>query len=129
MVAKAVQIDGQVQKQGFALWLLLLAIFTHALLPGDSPLQRTTGSAFDSSTIDVALAPTRNALAEEPLQVRSGKNGTADGGFDSGSSALVPFSAALPAAPAPTTSHAASQSNPKTLSGSAWFNPRAPPGL
>jgi hypothetical protein len=39
--------------------LLVLAIFAHALLPAGSPLQRTSGSAFSTSTTDVTTIPRR----------------------------------------------------------------------
>jgi hypothetical protein len=46
-------------------WLLLAAIFAHALLPVGSPLFRSNGSAFSASTVDVSLAPSRKDRPSE----------------------------------------------------------------
>jgi len=40
-------------------WLLLATILVHALLPGGSPIRRTSGSAFSAATADVSLGPSR----------------------------------------------------------------------
>lgn len=46
-----------------AVWLLLAAIFAHALLPAGEPMSRVSGSAFSAATSDVTLLPTRTATA------------------------------------------------------------------
>ena len=46
-----------------AVWLLLAAIFAHALLPAGEPMSRVSGSAFSAATDDVTLLPTRTATA------------------------------------------------------------------
>ena len=41
------------------LWLALAIIFTHALVPTGSPLRKSSGSAFNPFTAEVALGPKR----------------------------------------------------------------------
>lgn len=56
---------------GLSLWLLLVSIFVHALLPMGSPFHRAMGSAFSASTADVSLKPTRKPLRETLAQLET----------------------------------------------------------
>jgi hypothetical protein len=49
----------------FFLWLALATIFSNALDPSGSPLQKRSGSAFNPFTSDVALGPKRVAAIGE----------------------------------------------------------------
>ena len=53
-----------------ALWLLVLAILTHALLPVAAPWARTNGSAFSASTVEVTTGPSRARQQLKPALVR-----------------------------------------------------------
>ena len=53
-----------------AMWLLVLAILTHALLPIAAPWARTNGSAFSASTVEVTTGPSRARQQLKPLLVR-----------------------------------------------------------
>lgn len=64
-----------------ALWLVLAAIFAHALLPVGSPLARASGSAFSATTPDVSLAPARSG-AHAFLAAGEGGSSTGLGGSD-----------------------------------------------
>jgi hypothetical protein len=118
--------------RGMTLWLLLLSIFAHALVPIGSPLQRTAGSAFSAFTADVSTVPTRRPLREETGARQSAGN-SGESGADSGSADAGPLppsapavsaravGAALPAAAAPPV--------PLPGGGAASFQARAPPSL
>ena len=72
--------DGKARRQGLALWLLLLSIFTHAFVPLGSPLDRSAGSAFSISTGDVSLAAKKRApLKTRQAQIRSVDDAGPDG--------------------------------------------------
>ena len=53
-----------------AMWLLVLAILTHALLPVAAPWARTNGSAFSASTVEVTTGPSRARQQLKPALVR-----------------------------------------------------------
>ena len=53
-----------------AVWLLVLAILTHALLPVAAPWARTNGSAFSASTVEVTTGPSRARQLLKPALVR-----------------------------------------------------------
>lgn len=59
MMNRASVTDGKAWRQGLALWLLLLSILTHAVVPAGSPLQRGAGAAFSAAGAEVAIAPDR----------------------------------------------------------------------
>lgn len=112
---------------GLALWLLLLSIFTHALIPTGSPLHRIAGSAFSASTADVSLAPSRKLFPKQ-AQLRDADEGNSEGSGFAGP-------AAIPSAPptlVPRPLHPASVFRPEAtarpgVGGSASFEARAPP--
>ena len=63
-----------------AVWLLLAAIFAHALLPVGTPMSKLSGSAFSAGTVDVSLQPVRSSVfSSPPLQDETSRSG-ADGG-------------------------------------------------
>lgn len=68
--------------KGFVVWigLILSAILVHALLPVGSPLQRSTGSPFSATTVEVSIAPSRkNAQLEaEDASEASGASAKSD---------------------------------------------------
>lgn len=111
-----------------SLWLLLAAILTHALIPSESPLARTTGSAFSATTLDVSLAPRKG---EQPSRIGNAdagrSDGVADGGDPSAADATPAFAALqLPSSPPPGSHRAATpvlDLFPKT------GQPRAPPTI
>jgi hypothetical protein len=119
---------GTVRVQALALWLLLLSVLTHAVLPAPgSPLNRTQGSAFSAWTAEVSLAPKRKSLPGEEIgtAVRGG-HGPDDPALAEPAVALAAIPAAAPfyaprspAAPAPAARTAGA--------GSAPFAARAPP--
>lgn len=78
-----------------AYWLLLLSIFTHAVIPVGFPLQRTAGSAFSAATADVSLVPTRKSFRTEEGQLATGGKASRDGNAPSGDGAITAASAAL----------------------------------
>lgn len=112
-----------------ALWLILAAIFAHALLPVGSPMARIPGSAFSAATIDVALAPSRGgAAAFQAPKLNGPEPGL--GGFDpTGSPAAIPpavalgSESALAAAPAPPSAPDLRSASVRTRP----YAPRAPP--
>lgn len=53
-----------------ALWMLLGAIMGHALLPVESPMQRTSGSAFSAGTVEVVTPPSRKQRSETAADAR-----------------------------------------------------------
>ncbi len=56
------------------LWLLLAAIFVHALVPVGSPVFRSAGSAFSASTSDVSLPPSRKLTKEAAARQEEGRS-------------------------------------------------------
>lgn len=62
------------------LWLILVTVFAHALLPVGSPLVRTSGSAFSATTADVSLAPSRKdkAAVSDEQHPSSAEDGSSD---------------------------------------------------
>jgi hypothetical protein len=54
-------------------WLIVAAIFIHALLPAGSPLQRNAGSAFSATTVDVTTIPKRRDQGRENMTAASGE--------------------------------------------------------
>lgn len=129
MVRSIASMDRKLQAGLLPLWLLLLSIFTHALVPAESPLQRTSGSAFAASTAEVSLAPQRKSRETE--QARAGTGGDAE--LQSANPGDDPPIAPLPpAAPARfefgLSSPAGSpQPAPAAANGAAAFQARAPP--
>ena len=71
--------DGKAWRQGLAVWLLLLSIFTHAVVPTGSPLQRTSGSAFSASTAEVAIAPKRKTVRTEQAELSDADAASSEG--------------------------------------------------
>jgi len=62
-------------QSGFtAFWLVMVAILAHALIPVGSPIQRTNGSAFSVSTVDVSIAPKRRQLHERKIVPASARD-------------------------------------------------------
>ena len=111
-----------------ALWLILAAIFAHALLPVGSPMDRTFGSAFSATTFDVSLAP-RGEASTLLVQQETGSSAGL-GGPDPALSpaAVLPTSGALSAfarAPAPASPAAPELRSPPARS--KPYAPRAPP--
>ena len=112
-----------------ALWLLFATIFAHALLPVDSPMSRTFGSAFSATTLDVSLAPVRSEASDLLVQHEAGSN-TGLGGPDP---TLSP--AAVVAVPASAPVFARDLAAPRLAgpelpwprAGSRPYSPRAPP--
>jgi hypothetical protein len=90
---------------GPSLWLLLVSIFVHALLPTGSPIHRATGSAFSASTTDVSLKPARKPLREILAQLEADdRDPSAGTPFDARSLAAAaspPVAALAILAPAP----------------------------
>jgi hypothetical protein len=123
-------VDAKPGARAMALWLLLLSIFTHAVLPAGSPVQGRPGSAFSASTADVSLAPTRRSLAGDQFQL-----GTADDESSKGSAPPDPaiLSGAFTAAPAGQAAPAP-EFPPEAPAapgdgGAASFEARAPPSI
>ena len=111
------------------LLLALVIIFAHALAPSGSPLQRSSGSAFNPFTAEVSLVPKRSAALgrdSDDRRVTSKGSNQPDGGPADVALAFSPF-ALRPrslggAAPFPTPDSIA----PGRLS-SRGFLARAPP--
>ncbi len=111
------------------LWLALATIFAHALAPTGSPLRRSSGSAFNPFTSEVALDPKRAALP--------GKASQADGVSNDGSdwtngdptvAALVRASPSLRRRPAESRTVIADAAPPlPRRAGAGAFQARAPP--
>jgi hypothetical protein len=79
------------------LWLVMAAIFTHALLPTGSPVQRSAGSAFSASTIDVTTIPRRDADTQDPRLEGAGDARAGTAPPDRPSEAFVVLPAAVSA--------------------------------
>lgn len=79
MASRASSRDDKAWPGALAVWLLLLTILTHAVAPSGLPVQRITGSAFSPWTVEVSLAPARQAVAERQSQARSRHLPTFDG--------------------------------------------------
>ena len=93
MPSRVLVLDRRAGMQALSLWLLLLSILTHALIPTGSPLQRTAGSAFSATTSEVSLAP-RRQLATDQAELRNGSRGSDEG---AGSPEPETLSASAPA--------------------------------
>ena len=108
------------------LWLALATILTHALLLTDSPMRRTSGSAFNPFTTEVALGPKRAAMVEKPasVQVLAGDGGEQDGGAVVAPLSLSVFRLALPVPGAVFAEPVGALSG---LAGARAFHARAPP--
>lgn len=106
-------------------WLVLAAIFVHALLPVGSAILRSSGSPFSATTVEVSVAPKRHSAPIEAEQLRD------DDGDRLGTTAMdlapVQAEAYRPARPSDRASHAAARV--PELSGAAWrgHRARAPP--
>lgn len=79
MMHRASVHDGKAWRQGLAFWFLLLSIFTHAVVPTGSPLQRISGSAFSATTAEVAIAPKRKTIGTEQAEVGGRVEGSSHG--------------------------------------------------
>lgn len=117
-----------VRTRALALWLLLFSIFTHALVPIGSPLQRANGSAFSAFTSEVSLSPDRKAQARQQRQLQDAGGEGSDGGDPSGDD----LARAAPAALAPQLAQqsrfaAAPAAEPAAEGGAAAFDARGPP--
>jgi len=103
------------------LWLLLITVFAHAVIPTGSPLARSQGSAFSISTTDVSLAPKRRAEAKgapgpaAPDDALAGPHGPSGEAAVAASVAALPpsrrSSGVRPAAPADAARPALAQAN------------------
>ncbi|WP_114950741.1 hypothetical protein [Sphingosinicella terrae] len=102
------------------LWLILAAIFAHALLPVGSPIERISGSAFSAATSDVSLAPGR-ALAAEEEDTLGDLDGPAPAAWPDPIAAM----SAVPQAPMPQQPFLAGL--PASPPGARPYAPRAPP--
>lgn len=129
MMRSVASLDRELRVQVLPFWLLLLSIFTHAILPAESPLQRVSGSAFSVSTAEVSLAPQRKSRTVEQAPLSAGddeKLESAGGGSD------PPFDAAATGAPVrfdirrPSPAGVAQPAG-ATARGAAPFQARAPP--
>lgn len=131
MVHQAPAHDGKAWRQGLAFWLLLLSIFTHAIVPAGSPLHRTPGSAFSATTAEVAIAPKRKSSASEPAQAGASDEGDSNGSGAAGDPPVQSLgAAALPAWSAePATGPWAAIPSRRAVDGAAAFSARAPPSL
>ena len=110
-----------------ALWLLLLSIFTHAIIPAGSPLHRTTGSAFSASTAEVSLAPKRKALADEQVQLEASGDGASEGSGPPDPLDLRIAFRAVPLLGIPQSRIALEAAVATLAGGAAFFLARAPP--
>ena len=128
MVERTETMSGAARTRGVALWLLLLSIFTHALVPAGSPLQRTSGSAFSASTVEVSLAPSRKSLEAQQAAQAAGDE---EGGTGAASADADGVPAPSPSLARPSFEAAARPApEPAFLSesgGAASFQARAPP--
>lgn len=92
-----------------AVWLVLAAIFAHALLPVGTPMARQSGSAFSAATVDVSLQPVRSStLSHFALQdedSRTGANG-ADWLVGADDASVAPAGARFRLDPGPSESPA-----------------------
>lgn len=70
-----------------AAWLLLMAIVGHAVLPVGSPFQRSTGSAFSITTVEVVTVPKRKQQDVAAQEARA-PDGSAQ--RESGDASLLP---------------------------------------
>lgn len=117
-------------RQGLALWLLLLSIFTHALVPAGSPLQRMSGSAFSATTAEVAIAPKRKGPGAEQVELRdtdSGSQGAAAADDPPSLFAGGAVSSAWAQQPAKLSRQPVTSRPP--AGGAAPFSARAPPSI
>lgn len=131
MVRRAFQSEGRGWRQGLALWLLLLSILTHAVVPAGSPLVRTSGSAFGATTAEVAIAPKRNTAGGEQSAQTGSDQGSAEGAGTAGDPPARP--AASPASPPWPIDRARppfpAYSTRTPDGGAASFSARAPPSI
>lgn len=111
-----------------ALWLILAAIFAHALLPVGSPMARTLGSAFSATTLDVSLAPRGETLT---LLIQKGAGSSAGlAGPDPALSPAAVLSAPSGLSAVARTSAPAGPASPELRQPpvrSQPYAPRAPP--
>ena len=131
MSPQATALDGKAWRQGLAFWLLLLSIFTHAVVPAGAPLHRTPGSAFSATTAEVAIAPERNSAATGQAQPGAGDEGDSKGSGASDDPPFTSFAAGVPSlrlAEAATISWPALPT-PRLGGGAASFSARAPPSI
>jgi hypothetical protein len=124
-------LDGKAWWQGAAVWLLLLSIFTHAVVPAGSPLHRTPGSAFSATTAEVAIAPKRKSADTEQAQPGSGDEGGSQGSgaSDDPPAALQAHSAFASPFHASEPRHRLAFASLRADGGAASFSARAPPAL
>jgi hypothetical protein len=123
--------EGKAWRQGLALWLLLLSIFTHAVVPAGSPLVRTSGSAFSATTAEVAIPPKRNMPADEQAAPGGGSEGSSEGaGYgDDPSKGLSVRAASVPWPAERTEPPYPAYPNRTQEGGAAPFSARAPPSI
>ena len=113
-----------------ALWLLLLSVLTHVLVPGGSLVQRHSGSALSASSADLALVSPRGHQATRKSQASDpDEEGLADP-FDP-EDLQATFAAAENLFPPPLIRPADEYASFASLSGggAAAYQPRAPPSV
>jgi hypothetical protein len=110
------------------LWLALATIFAHALAPTGSPLRRSSGSAFNPFTSEVAIGPKRAAL---PDKARHAERVSNDGDRTGGNPIVAILAWAAPGLrlrpPAGRVDMAGAESRRPRRAGGGAFQARAPP--
>ena len=123
-------VDGKAGGRTLALWLLLLSIFTHALVPAEAALDRARGSAFSAATDDVSLAPVRKAAGDDRVVLRARDRDSSEGAAPPGPAILA---AAVSALPPPAVAHTPAIAPAASVvpggGGAASFQARAPPSI
>ena len=117
-------------RAGLSMWLLLLSILAHALVPTGSRVELVAGSAFSASTAEVSLGPTRTSLGERDARLRSAGDGALDGA-GSADPLLAPTSRQpLHAPPVPIAKHFRPEERTEVPDqGAGAFDARAPPSF
>jgi hypothetical protein len=122
---------GKALRQGAALWLLLLSILTHTVVPAGSPLVPTSGSAFSAATAEVAIPPKRETASSEQAVAGGGEDGGSKGG-SLADDPPAPFPAEAASIPWPPERAKSPSPEPWTTDrkgGAAPFSARAPPSI
>lgn len=112
------------------LWLLLVSIAAHAMLPVGSPMVRSKGSAFSATTFEVAITPKRKARTNREALVEANRHDDkilrAGTGGDSGF--VLPSEIHAPAPLSQTLGHELPSARPVPGTPPARnFRARAPP--
>ena len=113
-----------------ALWLLLVSVLTHVLVPGGSLVQRHSGSALSASSADLAVISPRGPQATRKSQASGLDDEGLTDPFDP-EDLQATFAAAENLFPPPLIRPADEYASFASLSGggAAAFQPRAPPSV